>query len=75
MGRTGKTGPTGERGATGAPGELSSAGRVELLSVVEGQIEDIHRELDVQMTRMAQLRLQVDDLRVKFRKLTGDNSK
>jgi hypothetical protein len=48
---------------------------VELLSVVEGQIEDIHSELDVQMKRMVQLQLQVDDLRVKLRTLAGDISK
>ena len=43
--------------------------------MVESQIEDIHRELDVQIKRIAQLQQQVDDLRLKVRTLAGDVSK
>jgi hypothetical protein len=51
----------------------ASAGRLELLSVVEAQIEDIHRELDVQTKRMAQLQVQVDEMRVYVRQLVGSS--
>jgi hypothetical protein len=64
----------GERGTAGSPSRLSSADRVELLSVVESQIEDIYRELDVQVSRLVQLQQHVEDLRVKFRALAGDTS-
>jgi hypothetical protein len=37
--------------------------------VVEGQIDDIHRELAVQMQGMAQLRAQLDEVRSMLRKL------
>jgi len=45
---------------------------MEVLALVEGQIEDIYKELEVQMKRMAQLQLQIDDVRIKVRKLTGN---
>jgi hypothetical protein len=40
-----------------------------LLGVVEAQIEDIYRELDVQLKRIAQLQSQVDDMRAKLQQL------
>ena len=71
-GSRGRTGRRGDKGPTGASeaaatGQSNRADSVELLSVVESQIEDIYRELDVQMKRIAQLQQQVDDLRVKLR--------
>jgi hypothetical protein len=44
---------------------------LEILTVVEGQIEDIYRELDVQMKRIAQLQMQVDEVRGQIRKLVS----
>jgi hypothetical protein len=44
---------------------------MEILSVVERQIEDIYKELEVQMKRMTQLQMQLDDVRAKVRQLTG----
>jgi Collagen triple helix repeat (20 copies) len=66
-GATGARGPKGETGPAGA--ESSSKDRLEILSVVEGQIEDIYRELDVQLKRIAQLQVQVDEVREQVRKL------
>lgn len=66
-GATGARGPAGETGSAGA--ESSSKDRLEILTVVESQIEDIYHELDVQMKRMAQLQAQVDELRGQIRKL------
>jgi hypothetical protein len=48
--------------------------RMEILGVVQEQIEDIYRELDVQMKRIAQVQLHVDDVRAKIRQLTGTSS-
>ena len=72
-GPPGATGARGERGAAGKDGELgpsSRNGRREILSLFEGQIEDIHTELAIQMKRMAQLQVQIDDLRGTVRKLS-----
>jgi hypothetical protein len=46
---------------------------MEILSIVEKQIDDIHQELDIQMKRMAQLQAQVDDVREKVRHLLGSS--
>jgi hypothetical protein len=83
MGPTGKTGIRGARGVTGARGTTGKTGpagamtrddRMDILAVVEGQIEDIYRELDVQMKRMAQLQLQVDEVRLRIRQLMDPSS-
>src|SRR3954453_363840 len=74
-GATGKTGATGRRGAAGKPVAAAPSipdERMELLTLVEGQIEDIYKELDIQMKRMAQLQMQIDELRATVRKLTGN---
>src|SRR3954447_6687965 len=74
IGKTGKTGATGRRGAAGKPVAVAPSipdERMELLTLVEGQIEDIYKELDIQMKRMAQLQMQIDELRATVRKLTA----
>ena len=83
MGARGKTGARGPRGTTGARGTIGKTGpagamaqndRMEILGVVEGQIEDIYRELDLQMKRTAQLQAQVDEVRARIRQLMGSSS-
>ena len=79
-GERGKTGRPGARGATGARGKaghpeadgplMTRSARVEILNGVEGQIEEIRRELAVQMKRMGQLQTQVDEVRAAIRELT-----
>lgn len=76
----GTIGPVGERGGKGARGKIGHAGaqgppltrsaRAELFDGVEGQIEEIHHELSVQMKRMAQLQERVDEVRGAIRELT-----
>jgi hypothetical protein len=75
-GLAGPRGHPGRRGARGAIGPEGPAGRSErpaqagdLLEIVERQIDDIHRELDVQLNRIAQIQEQVDDLRATVRRL------
>jgi hypothetical protein len=71
-GERGLTGATGARGKIGARGLIGKAAppvRKKLIEEVNDNIEDIYRELNVQMTRMAQIQQQVDELRDKIRKL------
>jgi hypothetical protein len=81
-GARGKTGRAGERGAQGARGKsgltaiegpaMTRSARLELLSGVEGQIEEIRRDLVVQIKRMEQLQVQVDEVRAAIRELTTE---
>jgi uncharacterized sporulation protein YeaH/YhbH (DUF444 family) len=72
-GRTGATGQAGARGAKGAKGSTRRAasfkGRRRLLASVERHIENIYGELTVQMSRLAKLQTQVDELRAKIRRV------
>jgi hypothetical protein len=52
-------------------GAVAQDDRSETLRVVQGQIEDIYRELTVQMKRMAQLQMQVDEVRGTVRHMMG----
>jgi hypothetical protein len=46
---------------------------MELLTIVEGQIEDIHNELGMHMERIARLQSQIDDVRVALRRIAGSS--
>jgi hypothetical protein len=48
-------------------GTMARADRLEILTLIEGQIEDIYGELHTQTKRIAELQAQVDDLREKLR--------
>jgi hypothetical protein len=43
---------------------------MEILTVVEGQIEQIYQDLDLQMKRLTQLQTQVEALRMKIQELS-----
>jgi prefoldin subunit 5 len=43
----------------------------EVLEIVEKQIDDLHRELDVQMKRIAWIQQQMDELRATFRRVVS----
>ena len=66
-GPAGDRGHSGHRGARGPQGEPGPAGPSvkgsDVLEIVERQIDDIHRDLDVQMRRIAQIQKQMDELR------------
>ena len=61
----------GPVGAGGPAGTIKRADRREMLADIRVQIEDIYRELDVQMKRMAQLQMEVDNVRNKLQQLLG----
>jgi peptidoglycan hydrolase CwlO-like protein len=52
---------------------MSRNDRMEILALVEGQVDDIYKELDAQMKRMAQLQAQIDEVRATIRKITGNS--
>jgi hypothetical protein len=41
----------------------------DVLEIVEKQIDDIHRDLDVQLNRIAQIQQQMDELRTLVRRV------
>jgi hypothetical protein len=75
-GPPGPAGPRGAKGERGAPGPAQSAPSAVLtqLTEIEHTIEDIYKELDVQMKRMSQIQRQVDELRGKIKALTGSSN-
>jgi hypothetical protein len=76
-GAKGATGETGARGAKGQNASVEDAGSPSTLnqfSEIEHTIEDIYKELDIQMKRMSQIQQQVDDLRTKFKQLSGTSN-
>jgi prefoldin subunit 5 len=46
----------------------------EVLEIVEKQIDDIHRDLDVQMKRIAQIQQQMDELRETVRRVLSSTN-
>jgi hypothetical protein len=72
------TGPTGKSGVKGAIGKTGAQGaqgrepawRRELLGEVHEHINRIDHELDIQLTRMAQLQQELDQLRIKVMQLS-----
>lgn len=78
-GHKGARGAKGPRGATGtkdATGKARAGGsgeqldRRKLLRNVNTQIEDIYRQLDIQLKRMAQIQQQLDELRAVLKRLS-----
>ena len=66
---TGARGATGARWPTGAPGKAAPDRRA-LAAEVNGHIEHIFKELDLQMKRMSQIQRQLDELREKVKLLS-----
>ena len=68
-----KTPATGERGRTvntdalGPPGPTRPPmGRADMLAVVEDQFADVHKRLDVQLIRTAEMQVQLDSQRAEM---------
>jgi hypothetical protein len=56
-------------GRAGPVATTESSDRLELVSVVQQQIDTIYRELNLQVKRMGQLQVQVDELREQVKRL------
>jgi len=79
VGQRGRIGMRGLRGGKGTAGAKGATGkeppqRKKLIKVVQVQIDRIDRELQIQMTRMAQIQADVDQLRANLKKLAGDSN-
>jgi len=61
-------GERGPRGATGERGAAAPANRKVIVAELTDHIDDIYKQLDIQMRRMAQIQQQVDELRAKLRR-------
>jgi len=60
----------GEQGQRGAARKASPTERGALFTEVNGYFDDISKEVKVQMKGMSQIRLRVDELRAKVKKLS-----
>ena len=75
QGATGKTGSVGKLGARGATGKTGPTGtflpadRLEILSVVQGQIGEVSRELTAQTKRLKSLTGELNELRANVKTL------
>ena len=73
-GQVGHSGHKGARGPQGVPGPAGPPVKgTDVLDIVEKQIDDIHRDLDIQMKRIAQIQQQMDELRAMVRRLPSSN--
>ena len=73
-GPQGRTGPIGRRGKIGKPGHIGPKGLTgplhtdRVLDMVMTHFDDVYRQLNIQMKRMAQIQAQVDVLIAEGRK-------
>jgi hypothetical protein len=88
VGRIGKRGLRGARGFTGKSGVKGASGKAgargpqgrepawrrQLIQEVQQQIDRVDHELNIQLTRMAQLQVELDQLRTKVIQLAGADS-
>jgi polyhydroxyalkanoate synthesis regulator phasin len=58
-------------GKAGARGAFSPTDRAEILSHVQGQIDEVHRELTAQIKRLNALRRELDELRGNVARLSN----
>jgi hypothetical protein len=72
IGKTGGRGISGRRGATGARGKIGTAPnapkeQLKVIRDVDKHLENIYRELDTHIGRMAKLQREIDELRARIR--------
>jgi hypothetical protein len=69
-GARGERGPQGERGERGPAGPMPR--REDILALVEDQFADIRQQLDIQLTRFAQLQVQLDQIHKLLKQLVKE---
>jgi hypothetical protein len=74
-GLRGERGATGTRGAMGAQGVPGPAGpamnRADILAMVEDQFVEMRKEMALQLARMAQMQVQLDQIHSILKKLAS----
>ncbi len=69
-GAIGPRGAQGTRGATGLTGpEGPRVNRADVLAMVDDQFVGIRKEMSLQLTRMAQIQVQLDQIHTMLKKL------
>ena len=68
-GPRGKGGATGKAGVTGKESKTTVRRRTKIAGEIERHFDHIYKELRVQLTRMAQIQAEVEELRAKMRHL------
>lgn len=71
-GPSGVHGPAGPRGPAGPPGPKPSS--ADILVVVDDQFAALRSQLDVQLTRMAQIQRQLDEIQSLVKKALSQSS-
>lgn len=62
-GPQGKKGQRGARGATGVPGPAGpSASRADILAVVQDELTELRKQMQIQIERTAQMQHQLDSI-------------
>ena len=80
QGARGATGPIGRRGKIGKPGRKGPVGvqganqQNDVLEKMETHFDDVYRQLEVQMKRMAQIQAELDILSAAVRKLESNET-
>ena len=80
QGARGPTGPIGRRGKIGKPGRKGPLGvqgpnqRNDILERMETHFDDVYRQLEIQLKRMAQIQAELDILSAAVRKLESDET-
>jgi hypothetical protein len=66
----GPAGPRGKRGEIGPTGPTGpKASRADILAMVEDQFVEIRKEMSLQLSRMAQIQVQLDQIQTMLKKL------
>ncbi len=80
-GPRGQTGARGPRGAAGPQGPTGPSGpvgpklqRADMLAMVDDQFSQIRRRLDTQLTRMAQIQQQLDQIHTVVKQLVRQDA-
>lgn len=62
------------RNAVGATGPISPDTHLNTIAAIHDNIDHIHHELDVQLKRMAQLQVEVDEARATLKRLIDESN-
>jgi hypothetical protein len=68
-GKQGRQGVRGARGDTGKESKPSSRQQTKAMTEIHRQIDHIYQQLRIQLTRMSQIQMEVDELRSKIKDL------
>ena len=72
VGRTGAPGHPGPRGPAGPAGPIGpEVSRADVLAMVEDQFAELRKEVGLQLTRMGQIQVQLDQIQTMLKRLVA----